>query len=201
LKALTLHDDDEVLSVQITDGTQSVLIATKDGYSVRFVEADVRIMGRTAAGVRGIRLRENDLVIGADVVDDTENVLVITEKGYGKQTPATEYPIKGRGGKGIKTANITDKNGVLAGMTIVRGDEDIMVTTTQGVMIRFAVSSVSQTGRATLGVRLIRLEDGAKVATLAKVEHETTEDVSRETEEVIEQTTQIVEQLTDDLED
>lgn len=201
LKALTLHDDDEVLSVQITDGTQSVLIATKDGYSVRFVEADVRIMGRAAAGVRGIRLRENDLVIGADVVDDTENVLVITEKGYGKQTPATEYPIKGRGGKGIKTANITDKNGVLAGMTIVRGDEDIMVTTTQGVMIRFAVASVSQTGRATLGVRLIRLEDGAKVATLTKVEHETTEDVSRETEEVIEQTTQIVEQLTDDLED
>ncbi|WKY79262.1 DNA gyrase subunit A [Leuconostoc lactis] len=201
LKALTLHDDDEVLSVQITDGTQSVLIATKDGYSVRFVEADVRIMGRAAAGVRGIRLRENDLVIGADVVDDTENVLVITEKGYGKQTPATEYPIKGRGGKGIKTANITDKNGVLAGMTIVRGDEDIMVTTTQGVMIRFAVASVSQTGRATLGVRLIRLEDGAKVATLAKVEHETTEDVSRETEEVIEQTTQIVEQITDDLED
>ncbi|MSB66170.1 DNA gyrase subunit A [Leuconostoc lactis] len=201
LKALTLHDDDEVLSVQITDGTQSVLIATKDGYSVRFVEADVRIMGRAAAGVRGIRLRENDLVIGADVVDDTENVLVITEKGYGKQTPATEYPIKGRGGKGIKTANITDKNGVLAGMTIVRGDEDIMVTTTQGVMIRFAVASVSQTGRATLGVRLIRLEDGAKVATLAKVEHETTEDVSRETEEVIEQTMQIVEQLTDDLED
>lgn len=201
LKALTLHDDDEVLSVQITDGTKSVLIATKDGYSVRFVEADVRIMGRAAAGVRGIRLRENDLVIGADVVDDTENVLVITEKGYGKQTPATEYPIKGRGGKGIKTANITDKNGVLAGMTIVRGDEDIMVTTTQGVMIRFAVASVSQTGRATLGVRLIRLEDGAKVATLAKVEHETTEDVSRETEEVIEQTTQIVEQLTDDLED
>ncbi|WP_334103909.1 DNA gyrase subunit A [Leuconostoc lactis] len=201
LKALTLHDDDEVLSVQITDGTQSVLIATKDGYSVRFVEADVRIMGRAAAGVRGIRLRENDLVIGADVVDDTENVLVITEKGYGKQTPATEYPIKGRGGKGIKTANITDKNGVLAGMTIVRGDEDIMVTTTQGVMIRFAVASVSQTGRATLGVRLIRLEDGAKVATLAKVEHETTEDVSRETEEVIEQTTQIIEQLTDELED
>ena len=81
LEALTLHDDDEVLSVQITDGTQSVLIATKDGYSVRFVEADVRIMGRAAAGVRGIRLRENDLVIGADVVDDTENVLVITEKG------------------------------------------------------------------------------------------------------------------------
>lgn len=203
LKALTLHDDDEVLSVQITDGTQSVLIATKDGYSVRFAEADVRIMGRAAAGVRGIRLRADDLVIGSDVVSDTDHVLVITEKGYGKQTLASEYPIKGRGGKGIKTANITEKNGVLAGMTIVRGDEDIMVTTTQGVMIRFTAASVSQTGRATLGVRLMRLEDGAKVATLAKVEHEVTDDVSRETEVLAEQATQVTELLeraTDDSE-
>ncbi|AFS39455.1 DNA gyrase subunit A [Leuconostoc gelidum] len=187
LKALTLRDDDEVLSVQITDGTQSIMIATKDGYSVRFTEEDVRIMGRAAAGVRGIRLRDGDLVIGSDVVSLNDNVLVITEKGYGKQTPVSEYPIKGRGGKGIKTANITEKNGTLAGMIIVHGDEDIMVTTTQGVMIRFTTESVSQTGRATLGVRLIRLEDGAKVATLAKVEHEeslvddTKEDVSRET--------------------
>lgn len=193
LKALTLRDDDEVLSVQITDGTQSILIATQEGYSVRFAEADVRIMGRSAAGVRGLRLRENDLVIGADVVSDADHVLVITEKGYGKQTPAREYPIKGRGGKGIKTANITDKNGVLAGMTIVHGDEDIMVTTTQGVMIRFTAASVSQTGRATLGVRLMRLEDGAKVATLAKVEHEVDEDVSRETEDVAVQPTQVAE--------
>ncbi|MFT9388249.1 MAG: DNA gyrase subunit A [Leuconostoc sp.] len=193
LKALTLRDDDEVLSVQITDGTQSILIATQEGYSVRFAEADVRIMGRSAAGVRGLRLRENDLVIGADVVSDADHVLVITEKGYGKQTPAREYPIKGRGGKGIKTANITDKNGVLAGMTIVHGDEDIMVTTTQGVMIRFTAASVSQTGRATLGVRLMRLEDGAKVATLAKVEHEVDEDVSRETEDVVVQPKQVAE--------
>ena len=193
LKALTLRDDDEVLSVQITDGTQSILIATQEGYSVRFAEADVRIMGRSAAGVRGLRLRENDLVIGADVVSDADHVLVITEKGYGKQTSAREYPIKGRGGKGIKTANITDKNGVLAGMTIVHGDEDIMVTTTQGVMIRFTAASVSQTGRATLGVRLMRLEDGAKVATLAKVEHEVDEDVSRETEDMAVQPTQVAE--------
>ena len=193
LKALTLRDDDEVLSVQITDGTQSILIATQEGYSVRFAEVDVRIMGRSAAGVRGLRLRENDLVIGADVVSDADHVLVITEKGYGKQTSAREYPIKGRGGKGIKTANITDKNGVLAGMTIVHGDEDIMVTTTQGVMIRFTAASVSQTGRATLGVRLMRLEDGAKVATLAKVEHEVDEDVSRETEDRAVQPTQVAE--------
>ena len=169
------------------------MIATQEGYSVRFAEADVRIMGRSAAGVRGLRLRENDLVIGADVVSDADHVLVITEKGYGKQTSAREYPIKGRGGKGIKTANITDKNGVLAGMTIVHGDEDIMVTTTQGVMIRFTAASVSQTGRATLGVRLMRLEDGAKVATLAKVEHEVDEDVSRETEDMAVQPTQVAE--------
>ncbi|WP_349515707.1 DNA gyrase subunit A [Leuconostoc suionicum] len=182
LKALTLHDDDEVLSVQITDGTQNIIIATHNGYSVSFAENDVRVMGRSAAGVRGIRLREGDLVVGSDVLEKDYNVLIITEKGYGKQTPVSEYPIKGRGGKGIKTANITEKNGPLAGMTIVSGQEDIMVTTTQGVMIRFNVDSVSQTGRATLGVRLIRLEGNAKVATLAKVEHEEAlEDVPRET--------------------
>ncbi|MFL2088859.1 DNA gyrase subunit A [Leuconostoc mesenteroides] len=206
LKALTLHDDDEVLSVQITDGTQNIIIATHNGYSVSFTENDVRVMGRSAAGVRGIRLREGDLVVGSDVLEKDHNVLIITEKGYGKQTPVSEYPIKGRGGKGIKTANITEKNGPLAGMTIVSGQEDIMVTTTQGVMIRFNVDSVSQTGRATLGVRLIRLEGNAKVATLAKVEHEEVlEDVSRETsdkapldEQQIDQVSELLDRAQDD---
>ncbi|GEA90882.1 DNA gyrase subunit A [Leuconostoc mesenteroides] len=206
LKALTLHDDDEVLSVQITDGTQNIIIATHNGYSVSFAENDVRVMGRSAAGVRGIRLREGDLVVGSDVLERDHNVLIITEKGYGKQTPVSEYPIKGRGGKGIKTANITEKNGPLAGMTIVSGQEDIMVTTTQGVMIRFNVDSVSQTGRATLGVRLIRLEGNAKVATLAKVEHEEVlEDVSRETsdkapldEQQIDQVSELLDRAQDD---
>ncbi len=206
LKALTLHDDDEVLSVQITDGTQNIIIATHNGYLVSFAENDVRVMGRSAAGVRGIRLREGDLVVGSDVLEKDHNVLIITEKGYGKQTPVSEYPIKGRGGKGIKTANITEKNGPLAGMTIVSGQEDIMVTTTQGVMIRFNVDSVSQTGRATLGVRLIRLEGNAKVATLAKVEHEEVlEDVSRETsdkapldEQQIDQVSELLDRAQDD---
>ncbi|WP_273750363.1 DNA gyrase subunit A [Leuconostoc mesenteroides] len=206
LKALTLHDDDEVLSVQITDGTQNIIIATHNGYSVSFAENDVRVMGRSAAGVRGIRLREGDLVVGSDVLEKDHNVLIITEKGYGKQTPVSEYPIKGRGGKGIKTANITEKNGPLAGMTIVSGQEDIMVTTTQGVMIRFNVDSVSQTGRATLGVRLIRLEGNAKVATLAKVEHEEVlKDVSRETsdkapldEQQIDQVSELLDRAQDD---
>ncbi|QSB51956.1 DNA gyrase subunit A [Leuconostoc falkenbergense] len=210
LKAVTLHDDDEVLSVEITDGTQNIIIATHNGYSVSFAEADVRVMGRSAAGVRGIRLREGDWVIGSDVLHDNDNVLVITEKGYGKQTPVSEYPIKGRGGKGIKTANITEKNGPLAGMIIVNGQEDIMVTTTQGVMIRFSVDSVSQTGRATLGVRLIRLEDEAQVATLAKVDQQeevADEDVSRETSDhapldnqQIDQFSQLLDRAQDDSE-
>ncbi|MCT4387644.1 DNA gyrase subunit A [Leuconostoc pseudomesenteroides] len=210
LKAVTLHDDDEVLSVEITDGTQNIIIATHNGYSVSFAEADVRVMGRSAAGVRGIRLREGDWVIGSDVLHDNDNVLVITEKGYGKQTPVSEYPIKGRGGKGIKTANITEKNGPLAGMIIVNGQEDIMVTTTQGVMIRFSVDSVSQTGRATLGVRLIRLEDEAQVATLAKVDQQeevADEDVSRETsdnapldKQQIDQVSQLLDRAQDDAE-
>ncbi|MFC4761290.1 DNA gyrase subunit A [Fructobacillus durionis] len=170
LKALTLREDDEILKVLQTNGEQNIIIATHNGYSVTFAEDAVRLMGRAAAGVRGINLREGDEVVGADILAADHNVLVITEKGYGKQTPAEEYPVKGRGGKGIKTATITEKNGPLAGMVTVDGDEDIMVTTNLGVMIRFGIADVSQTGRATQGVRLIRLEDGSKVATFTKLE-------------------------------
>ncbi|MGA3231761.1 DNA gyrase subunit A [Lactiplantibacillus pentosus] len=172
LKAIMLKDDDELIGVTITDGHQNVIIGTHDGYAVSFDETTVRSMGRTASGVRGIRLRDDDFVIGFDVLKPDSNVFIITEKGYGKQTPAADYPIKGRGGKGIKTANVTDKNGHLAGLTTVDGQEDIMVMTNQGVMIRFNIATVSQTGRATLGVRLIRLDDDGKVATMAKVDPE-----------------------------
>ncbi len=127
-------------------------------------------MGRSAAGVKGITLRDGDFVVGADVRHDDEEILVITENGFGKRTSVTEYPIKGRGGKGIKTANITEKNGPLVGIAVVHGEEDIMLTTDQGVMIRFTVESVSQTGRSTQGVRLMRLGDDAKVATFATVD-------------------------------
>lgn len=173
LKAITLKDDDELIGVTITDGHQNVIIGTHDGYAVSFDESAVRSMGRTATGVRGIRLRDDDFVIGFDILKPDSNVFIITEKGYGKQTPASDYPIKGRGGKGIKTANVTEKNGHLAGLTTVEGAEDIMVMTDQGVMIRFNITTVSQTGRATLGVRLIRLDDGGKVATMAKVDQAT----------------------------
>ncbi len=172
LKAIVLKEDDELMSVSVTDGNQNIIIGTHLGYAVSFHEDDVRNMGRTASGVRGIRLREDDYVIGVDLLTEDSEVLIITEKGYGKRTKASEYAIKGRGGKGIKTANITSKNGNLAGLTTVRGEEDIMLITNTGVIIRFNVSAVSQTGRATLGVRVIRVADDVKVSTMAKVEPE-----------------------------
>lgn len=172
LIALNLKDEDELNNVILTSGQDNILIGTHLGYSVTFKEQDVRSMGRSATGVRGIRLREHDYVVGSDILKPDSEVFVISEKGYGKRTAAKEYPIKGRGGKGIKTANITAKNGPLAGITTVDGTEDILVMTDSGVMIRFNIQSVSQTGRATLGVRLIRVDDDAKVATMAKVEPE-----------------------------
>lgn len=183
LIALTLRDGDELNNVLTTDGKQNILIGTHLGYAVTFNEKDVRSMGRTAAGVRGINLRDNDYVVGSDILEPDSEVLVISEKGYGKRTAASEYPVKGRGGKGIKTANITEKNGPLAGVTVVNGDEDIMLITSAGVMIRFDVDDVSQTGRATLGVRLIKVDDGAQVASITAVPKASDEDEASTTEE------------------
>ena len=176
LIAIGLKEGDELVNVLSTKGDDVIIIGTHNGYSVTFKEKVVRDMGRTAAGVRGIRLREEDYVIGAAVIREGYEVLVITENGYGKRTVGSEYPIKGRGGKGIKTANITEKNGPLAGLTTVKGDEDIMLITNKGVIIRFKVDTVSQTGRSTLGVRLMKMEDGAKVVTMATVEPEEVEE-------------------------
>lgn len=172
LRAINLNEDDELIKVCRTDGKQNIIIGTHYGYTASFSEEDVRAMGRTATGVRGIRLREDDYVVGMDLLDDDSEVLVITEKGYGKRTAASEYAIKGRGGKGIRTVNITEKNGKLVGLATVNGDEDIMVTTNKGVMIRFRVGDVSQTGRSTQGVRLMRLDGDSVVATMAKVDPE-----------------------------
>lgn len=180
LKALNLKEGDELINVIRTNGNDDIIIGTKTGYSVRFNESDVRSMSRSATGVRGVNLREGDEVIGASRITDDQEVLVITEKGYGKRTLASEYPTKGRGGKGIKTANITEKNGQLAGLVTVNGDEDIMVITDTGVMIRTSVADISQTGRATLGVKIMRLDQDAKIMTLALVQPEE----EQETEEV-----------------
>lgn len=172
LKAINLKEDDELIDVAIINADANMIIGTHLGYAVSFAAQDVRSMGRSATGVRGIRLRDHDYVIGASVLKPDSRVFVISEKGYGKQTAASEYPIKGRGGKGIKTVNVTTKNGPLAGLTTLDGDEDIMLVTDKGVMIRFSGSDVSETGRATLGVHLIRLADDTTVATMAKVDKE-----------------------------
>ena len=170
LKAINLKENDELINVMVTDGKQNIIIGTHNGYAVSFSENTVRAMGRSASGVRGIRLREGDYVVGSAILKTDSKVLIITEKGFGKQTPASEYPIKGRGGKGIKTANVTEKNGPLAGLTTVQGDEDIMLITDRGVMIRFDVENVSTTSRATQGVHVIRTDEDSKVATMAIVQ-------------------------------
>lgn len=170
LKALNLKEDDELINVFLTNGQADIIMGTKFGYSVRFAETDVRNMSRIATGVRGIKLREGDQLVGATMISDDQEVLVLTEKGFGKRTPASEYPTKGRGGKGIKTLKVAEKNGSLAGLTTVAGDEDIMVITDTGIIIRTSVANISQTGRSTMGVKVMRLNDDAKIMTFALVD-------------------------------
>ena len=176
LKAINLHDGDELINVNVIKDGQLMIIGTHNGYALSFDSDVVRSMGRSAAGVRGIRLRDEDYVIGAAPLNPDSKVLVISENGFGKQTPAREYPIKGRGGLGVKTVNVTAKNGPLVGLTTVDGDEDIMLVTDRGVIIRFGIETVSQTGRSAVGVHLIKMDKGTKVATMAKVEKESDDD-------------------------
>ena len=176
LKAINLHDGDELINVNVIKDRQLMIIGTHNGYALSFDSDVVRSMGRSAAGVRGIRLRDEDYVIGAAPLNPDSKVLVISENGFGKQTPAREYPIKGRGGLGVKTVNVTAKNGPLVGLTTVDGDEDIMLVTDRGVIIRFGIETVSQTGRSAVGVHLIKMDKGTKVATMAKVEKESDDD-------------------------
>ena len=182
LIALKLREGDELINVFLTTGNEEIVIGTKFGYSVRFKEDTIRSMSRMAAGVKGVTLRDGDQVVGAAAITEDQEVLIITEKGYGKRTLATEYPTKGRGGKGIKTANITEKNGNLAGIVTVSGDEDIMVITDTGVIIRTAVANISQTGRATQGVKVMRLDDSGRIVTFALVEPEEVEQASEDQE-------------------
>ena len=182
LIASKLREGDELINVFLTTGNEEIVIGTKFGYSVRFKEDTIRSMSRMAAGVKGVTLRDGDQVVGAAAITEDQEVLIITEKGYGKRTSATEYPTKGRGGKGIKTANITEKNGNLAGIVTVSGDEDIMVITDTGVIIRTAVANISQTGRATQGVKVMRLDDSARIVTFALVEPEEVEQASEDQE-------------------
>ena len=182
LKALNLKDEDELINVLLTEEDTDIIIGTKFGYAVRFNQSAVRGMSRIATGVKGVNLREGDTVVGASVITDQDEVLVITEKGYGKRTVATEYPTKGRGGKGMKTANVAEKNGPLSGLLTVKGDEDLMIITDTGVMIRTNVANISQTGRSTMGVKVMRLDQDAKIVTFTTVAAAEKEEVGTENE-------------------
>ncbi|MFS1510935.1 DNA gyrase subunit A [Chengkuizengella sp. SCS-71B] len=178
LIAITIREDDELIGVKLTDGNQEIIMGTEQGMSIRFSEKDVRTMGRSASGVKGITISENDQVIDMDVVDDDNDVLIVTAKGYGKRTPMSEYRSQTRGGKGIKTINVTDKNGSVVGLKIVHNDEDLMIITSLGTIIRTSMSEISTMGRNTQGVRLINIREEDQVATVTQVEK------SEENEEV-----------------
>ena len=169
LIALNLKEDDSLVAVMETDGNKPIIIGTHEGNAISFLESDVRAMGRTATGVRGVRLRDDDYVVGADIMVEGSDVLVITDKGYGKRTPVEQYSIKNRGGLGVKTSNISEKSGKLAGLLVVEGHEDILVMTNQGVAIRMKVEGISQSSRATLGVRMIRLDQEAVVSSITTI--------------------------------
>lgn len=172
LIAISLREDDDLISVRLTDGEKQVIIGTRDGMLVRFQEDDIRSMGRTAGGVRGIKLRDGDEVVGMEIVEPEQEILVVTAKGYGKRTSEEEYRLQSRGGVGLKTIQITDKNGPMVAVKTVDGSEDLMLITINGMLIRMDVNDISLIGRSTQGVRLIRLGDDELVATVAKVEKE-----------------------------
>ena len=177
LIAVGLREDDELISVRLTDGHKHIMIATKQGYLIRFEEKQVRSMGRTAAGVRGISLRDDDEVVSMEILEPGLQVLHVTNKGVGKRTPEDQYRITNRGGKGIFTCKLTEETGHVTAVKAVTGEEDLMLITVAGVLIRIPVESVSQTGRNTQGVRLIRLQNDEEVATVAKIAVEETEEV------------------------
>lgn len=205
LIAINLKEGDELVNVMETNGQYNIIIGTHDGNAMTFPEEYVRVMGRTATGVRGIRLREGDYVVGSAILTDEHNVLVVTENGYGKQTPAKEYTPKNRGGLGVKTSNISEKSGKLAGIVTVKGDEDLLLMTDQGVIIRFEVASISETSRATLGVRMIRLDEDAIVSSITTIptseddeSDETDLDTQETFEEIAEESIEIAEEERDD---
>ena len=173
IRALTLDEGDELINVQETDGSQRILIATHDGQAVCFDETDVRAMGRTAVGVRGIRLREGDYVVGAARAEAGKTVLSITERGYGKRTPVEEYRITSRGGLGIRNYMVTEKTGPIVGIKVVDGQEDLLLMTQAGILIRTAVDSIRIAGRATQGVIVMRFkEEGDRVISMALTDRE-----------------------------
>ncbi|MBG9981310.1 DNA gyrase subunit A [Facklamia sp. DSM 111018] len=183
LIAIKLREEDELMNVLMTDGLQNIIIGSSNGYAVTFKETDARSMGRTASGVRGMKLRKQDDVIGASILDNNKQILVVTENGYGKRTDADQYTVKNRGGKGVKTVNVSEKSGKLIGLVSVSGDEDLLVMTNEGIMIRIHVKSISVSARATLGVKVIKLNSQSYVSKIAIIENS---QEAEETEAIVE---------------
>ena len=183
IRALTLDEGDELINVMRTDGSRNILLATHNGQAICFAETDVRPMGREAVGVRGIRLKDGDWVVGAEIAQPDADVLSITENGYGKRTPAADY-IRGgeepqhRGGSGMKNYNITDKTGPVAAVKVVQESDDVLVVSDDGVIIRMEAAGISVLGRATQGVRIMRLSEGARVISVALTDRAESEDAA-----------------------
>ena len=167
LRAIELNEGDELIKVSITDDTKDIIVGTHEGMAIRFKETDVRPTGRITRGVRAVRLNENDYVVGASIAEENSTLLVVTENGYGKKTDLGEYRMQSRGGKGIFTYKITDKTGCVAGMNTVTDNDDIMMITSEGIVIRLSTEDISTFGRQTQGVRLMKLDDNVKVVSIA----------------------------------
>jgi DNA gyrase subunit A len=184
IKAITLRDGDYLHSVKLTDGDREIIIGASNGKAIRFREDDVRDMGRTAAGVRGINLNDKEFVVGVSpVTDEQTQILAITQNGYGKRTEVDEYRLQTRGGKGVKTLNVTEKNGPLAKLISVNGDEDLLVVSDKGIIIRTPIDQISITKRATQGVKIINLVDNHLVKTVALVDKEECDELEETTDE------------------
>ena len=180
--AITLKEDDELISAKITEGNAEILIASSNGRIIRFNEQEIRIMGRTASGVRGIDVGDG-VAVGMEITAESEDVLVVTEKGYGKKTNIDQYRMTHRGSKGVKALNVTEKNGNIVSFKMVNGTEDLMIITDSGIIIRLPLVQVSSTGRVAQGVKLINLKDNQKVSTIAIIEHEEEQDIEENTTE------------------
>ena len=178
--AITLKENDELISVKKTTGENEIVIASSNGRMIRFNENEIRIMGRTANGVKGIELEDNNICVGCEIANPGQEILVVTSNGYGKRTNIDEYRMTHRGSKGVRALNLTEKNGNIVSFKLVNGDEDLMIITDSGIIIRLAVDQVSTTGRVAQGVRLINLKDNQKVSTVTLLEKEETEDETQE---------------------
>ncbi len=176
ITAISLNEKDELIGVKLTRGTTELIAATKNGMSIRFPESDVRPMGRGTRGVRGISLNPGDMVIGMDIMEEGADLLVISEKGYGKRTPVEEYRVQSRGGKGIITSKITSKTGHVVGMKVVSDNDEIMLINLSGVIIRLNVNEISEMGRSTQGVKLMRVPENESLVSIAKISSEDEEE-------------------------